>query len=111
MKTQVLACLLAFTLAGTGRSLASDPGSIVVDTLLVRPVCLAGTIIGSALFLVSLPIAVTSKSVHRSAHALVAMPAYATFRRPLGNIDWNDHESPNDNQKKDSPKTEPTRGE
>ena len=111
MKTQVLACLLAFTLAGTGRSFASDPGSIVVDTLLVRPVCLAGTIIGSALFLVSLPIALTSKSVHQSANALVVMPAHATFRRPLGDIDWNDHERTNENQKKDRPKTEPTPGE
>ena len=108
MKTQVLACLLAFTLAGTGRSFASDPGSIAVDTLLVRPVCLAGTIVGSALFLVSLPIALTSKSVHRSANALVVTPAHATFRRPLGDIDWTDHERTNDNQKKDSPETEPT---
>jgi hypothetical protein len=111
MKTQAMACLLAFTLLGTGRSFASDPGSIVVDTVLVRPVCLAGTIIGSALFLVSLPVALTSKSVHRSANALVATPAYATFRRPLGDIDWNDHERTKDNQKKDSPKTEPTPGE
>lgn len=38
-------------------------------------------------FVVSLPWAATSKSIRRSAHALVFRPAQATFTRPLGDLD------------------------
>ncbi len=86
----LIACVLAVTIAGSSNSFASDywpggdPGAIAVDTLLVRPVCFVATIFGSALFVVSLPVAATSKSIKRAAHALVVTPAQATFTRPLG---------------------------
>jgi len=90
MKTSLIASMLALTLAGTSQSFAGsgpDPANIVVDTVLVRPVCLAATIVGSALFVISLPVAATSKSVHIAAQALVVKPAHATFKRRLGDVD------------------------
>ena len=93
MKTNLIACVLALLLAGTSQSFASDhrpaanAGAVVIDTVLARPACLVATIVGSAFFVISLPVAVTSKSVHRTAEALVVKPAEATFKRPLGDFE------------------------
>ena len=95
MKIKIIGVIsaLAIGLAGTTRSFAgdrpppADPAAIMVDTLLVRPLCLAATVIGGAVFVISLPVAATSKSVHRAAEALVVRPAEATFTRPLGDFD------------------------
>jgi hypothetical protein len=84
----VLAWVLALVSAGTPRCFGSDnPGAMVVDTVLVRPVCLVATIIGSAFFVISLPVTVPSKSVHHAAQSLVVKPAQATFTRPLGDLE------------------------
>ena len=64
-----------------------DPGQVVLDTILVRPVCFVATAVGSVCFIVSLPFSVPSKSVHRVANSLVKKPAHATFKRPLGDMD------------------------
>jgi hypothetical protein len=60
---------------------------IVADVLLVRPGCFVATVIGSAVFVASLPIAAISRSVRRTAHIMVVKPARATFTRPLGDLD------------------------
>jgi hypothetical protein len=52
--------------------------------LLGRPLCFAATVAGSAIFIVGLPLAVTSRSVRPTAEALILKPARATFIRPLG---------------------------
>ena len=57
------------------------------DALVVRPVCLAATVVGSAVFVVALPWAAMSKSVKKTAHALVGKPANATFTRPMGDME------------------------
>jgi hypothetical protein len=57
------------------------------DALVVRPACLAATVVGSAVFVVALPAALISKSVKKTANALVVKPANATFTRPLGDMD------------------------
>ena len=83
-------CLAAFCLAGTNSAFAnvsSDPAMVVADAVIVRPVCLVATIVGSAFFVVALPFAATSKTVKSTAHTLVVMPARATFTRPMGDID------------------------
>ncbi|HWX21553.1 MAG TPA: hypothetical protein VN578_16750 [Candidatus Binatia bacterium] len=87
-KSLSVICALAVGLAGTSSAFAgADPGSIVVDTVLVRPACFVVTVFGSVFFVVSLPFAAVSKSIHRSANALVVTPAEATFTRPLGDLD------------------------
>jgi hypothetical protein len=57
------------------------------DALVVRPVCLVATAVGSAVFVVALPWAALSKSVKQAANTLVVKPAAATFTRPLGDMD------------------------
>ena len=86
-KVIILLCALAFTTLSAPRCLASEnPAAIVLDTVLVRPVCLVSTILGGAFFVISLPVAATSKSIRETAKALVVKPAAATFTRPLGDF-------------------------
>lgn len=82
----VLALLLgtvnpAFAAGDTGAT------SVAIDVIVARPVSLAMTIIGSALFVVSLPVAIPAQSVEKVAHTLVVTPAEDTFTRPLGDFD------------------------
>ena len=80
---------MALTFAGVVPSQAFSDGSpeaIAADTLVVRPFCLVATILGSAVFLVSLPVAAVSKSTDKAAEALVVTPARATFTRKLGSL-------------------------
>ncbi len=81
----ILLLLVAFASpAGAGEK--TNSGVIAADALIARPLCFAATVAGSALFLVSLPVAATSHSVKRTAHALVVKPARATFVRPMGDL-------------------------
>jgi hypothetical protein len=84
--TLVCAAVLLLGPAATGH--AENTGfSMIADFLIIRPACLVATVAGSAFFVVSLPIAAISNSVKESAHALVVVPARATFTRPLGDVD------------------------
>ncbi len=92
MKTKLITffCLLAFCFTATNSAVAQtrpDPAMVVADVVVVRPVCLVATIIGSVFFVVSLPIAAISKSVHTTADVLVVSPAKATFTRQMGDLD------------------------
>jgi hypothetical protein len=92
MRTKLFTAFLAIAFVATlpGRALAApeDSGTaMMVDVVIARPLCLAATAIGSAFFVLSLPIALPTKSVNRSAQALVVTPAKATFTRPLGDFE------------------------
>ena len=92
MKTKILTvvCLLAFGAANVSSCFAGEtpgPGAVVVDVVVARPACLAATVVGSAFFIVALPLAAVSKSVKPTCDALVVKPARATFTRPLGDLD------------------------
>jgi len=93
MKTKLLTtilCVLTLLFStATPASAASDTGatSVAVDVVLARPVSLALTIIGSVLFVVSLPVAAPSHSVDKAAQTLVVAPAQDTFTRPLGDFE------------------------
>jgi hypothetical protein len=83
-------CVLAIGLSvATPASTASEStsGAVIADVVVVRPGCLVATAIGSAFFIVSLPVALISRSVKKTAHTLVVKPAKATFTRPLGDLD------------------------
>lgn len=81
-------CLLALGLGSVNTASASVDNSLEVvgDLAIVRPGCFAVTIVGSALFVVALPFAAMSGSIHDTADALVIHPAEATFTRPLGDF-------------------------
>jgi hypothetical protein len=97
MKTKAITvlCSTAIILATASPTLAApahDPDVVAADAVLMRPALFAATVVGSAFFVVALPFAAISKSVKSTAHALVVVPAEATFTRPLGDLDY--HEPP-----------------
>ncbi len=57
---------------------------IVGDLAVARPLGIAATVIGGAIFVACLPFALPSNSVKSTADALVREPFGFTFRRPLG---------------------------
>ena len=72
---------------GTTTTHASEDALMVTgDVVIARPACLLATLVGTVIFVVALPIAATSGSVHDTADALVKQPAAATFTRPLGDF-------------------------
>ncbi len=93
MKTKLITAVCAAAIGCLSASSAqaytqSDPTAVAADALLGRPLCFAATVVGSAIFVVSLPVAIPSKSVHSAAETLVVKPARATFIRPLGDFDY-----------------------
>lgn len=64
----------------------NPPSSAVVaaDAVIGRPLGLATTIAGTAVFLVTLPFSLTSQSTGEAAWGLSGRPAGWTFVRPLG---------------------------
>jgi hypothetical protein len=85
LMTIVFICLMSW--GGVTSSRASEDALMVTgDVVLARPACFLATIFGSVLFVVSLPIAATSGSIHDTANTLVMQPAAATFTRPLGDF-------------------------
>ncbi len=82
-------CTLALLVSTSTPAFASeapDATSMVVDVAVARPFTFVLTVVGSALFVVSLPAAVPSGSVDKAARTLVVAPARDTFKRPLGDL-------------------------
>lgn len=61
--------------------------AMAVDLLLVRPLGVASTIVGTGVFVLSLPFSLLGGNVDEAARMLVAEPAAYTFARPLGEFD------------------------
>jgi len=55
-----------------------------LDIVVLRPVGLVTTVIGTAVYIVSLPISIPTKSADKAAEKLVFAPFDYTFKRPLG---------------------------
>ena len=92
MKTKLATALCVLTIGLSGAVYGADyddsgPLAVAADAMVVRPACLVATVLGSAIFVVALPMAAISKSVKKTADTLVAKPAKATFTRPLGDMD------------------------
>ena len=62
-----------------------NAGEILLDVLILRPVMLVGTVVGTAAFIVSLPFS-AGGDVKAAHETLVLEPARYTFTRPLGEI-------------------------
>jgi hypothetical protein len=70
----------------SSRHVEEEPTALAMtaDALLVRPVMLGVTIIGSALWLVSLPFSAAGGNIKEAGQTLVIGPAKTTFVRCLG---------------------------
>lgn len=62
------------------------PGAMTYDLLFLRPFGAVATVLGSAIFVVSLPFSALGRNVGRAGEVLVADPFVFTFARPLGVI-------------------------
>jgi hypothetical protein len=60
---------------------------IIVDGLLLRPSGIVATVVGTAVFVVTLPFSIPTKSVDKAAQKLIVDPVRYTFVRPLGQIE------------------------
>lgn len=80
------ACLLAFSSLGYAKAVDESPSALAMtgDAIFARPVLLATTIIGSAVYLVSLPFSLLGGNAEEAGEVLVMGPAKATFVRCLG---------------------------
>lgn len=56
------------------------------DAILIRPLGLAATILGAAVFVISLPFSSLGGNTQEAAQKLIFDPADYTFKRPLGKI-------------------------
>ena len=61
-------------------------GKMAADVLIVRPLGIIATVVGSALFIVALPFAALGGNTGDVFEHLVKDPAKFTFQRPLGDI-------------------------
>ena len=61
--------------------------AMTFDLFVMRPLSLAGTVLGTAIFVVSLPVDLITMNFADPAQRLVIEPAHYTFRRPLGDLD------------------------
>lgn len=67
---------------------AADKGDeaimVAADVILVRPVSLAAVVVGTAVFVVSLPFTIPAGGVSKAARVLISEPFAYTFQRPIG---------------------------
>ena len=61
--------------------------TIIADGLLLRPGGLLATVVGTAVFVVTLPFSIPTKSVDKAAQKLIVDPGRYTFVRPLGQVE------------------------
>ncbi|MHB8908367.1 MAG: hypothetical protein ACYDAA_05760 [Syntrophales bacterium] len=88
MKKIVVVLFVAIVLiAASGPAFGGDAENIPVDVLIIRPIGLVGTVLGTALFIVALPFSIPSGSVKATAGKLIVAPFKYTFTRPLGDFD------------------------
>lgn len=86
----VASLVLAQPLAAAGADYdATPPGAAAmgVDVVLVRPLSLVATTLGTGLFVVSLPFSALGLNTDEAAGRLVGEPAKFTFLRPLGEFE------------------------
>lgn len=68
-----------------------EPGSgeaMVLDAIVFRPIGLVTTVIGGAVFLVSLPSSALGGNVGEAADKLIKEPIDYTFKRKLGDLEY-----------------------
>ncbi len=65
---------------------AEEPegGEMIYDAVIIRPLGIIATAVGSVFFVLSLPFSAAGDNVDTASEELVKRPARYTFKRPLG---------------------------
>ncbi|HTL00208.1 MAG TPA: hypothetical protein VL379_19375 [Pseudomonadales bacterium] len=94
IRRTVLAISWVASIAGSAVAMAqqtypdrADSGAMAADLIFVRPFSLVGTVLGAAIFVVTLPFTLPTQSAEEAGRALVSSPLEYTFNRPLGDFD------------------------
>ncbi|MEM7402119.1 MAG: hypothetical protein AAF304_09250 [Pseudomonadota bacterium] len=69
---------------GNGYGASGSAESMVADVVIARPIGLVTTVVGSAVYVVSLPFSLLGGNEKQAREKLVNEPAVFTFKRPLG---------------------------
>lgn len=91
----VMVALLVCTTTGSS-ALARDlkleeeatAEGMIIDFVLLRPMGIVSTAVGTVFFIASLPFSVPTGSIGVAFHELVAEPASFAFARPLGEVNY-----------------------
>ncbi|MCZ8343400.1 MAG: hypothetical protein O9301_10240 [Leptospira sp.] len=78
-------CLFWIQTSLSAREVPSG-GEMLIDLLVARPMGLAGTVVGTAAFIVASPFTLLSGTFIQSGKRLVVYPARFTFTRGLGDF-------------------------
>jgi hypothetical protein len=84
--TALAFCMLAFSSVGYAQAIDEEPSALSMtgDALFARPVLFATTVVGSVVYVVSLPFSLLGGNAAEAGETLVMGPARATFVRCLG---------------------------
>lgn len=84
--TTLAVCMMAFSSAGHANTVEETPSALAMtgDALLVRPALFATTVVGTAVYIISLPFSLLGGNAAEAGETLVVDPAKATFVRCLG---------------------------
>ena len=69
---------------GNGLGVSGSAEAMVADVIIARPIGLATTVIGSAVYVVSLPFSLLGGNEKQAREKLMKDPIEFTFKRPLG---------------------------
>lgn len=61
-----------------------EGGEMIYDAVIIRPIGIIATAVGSVFFVLSLPFSAAGDNVDAASEELVKRPARYTFKRPLG---------------------------
>ncbi|MDD4092609.1 MAG: hypothetical protein PHQ63_08605 [Smithellaceae bacterium] len=84
----LLAAMVIFISAVPARADITQSDLVVLDVALIRPVGIVSVVVGTALFILSLPVSIPSGSVGTVANSLVKESFEYTFIRPIGDFDY-----------------------
>ncbi len=68
------------------RTYGASPEAVALDVVALRPFGLAESIVGTAAFLVTLPVTAPMGKAREAGDAMVMGPLHYTFERPLGQM-------------------------
>ncbi len=90
MKKKLIVFLAVFVLIANSAPAIAEPldAEVIGDVLISRPAGLVSIVLGTALFVVALPVTIPSGSVSTVGRVLVMNPIEFTFVRPVGDFDY-----------------------
>jgi hypothetical protein len=74
--------------SGSNGNILSDGEKMVLDAIVLRPIGLATTVAGTAIYTISLPFSLLGGNEPAARETLVKDPARYTFKRPLGELEY-----------------------